>query len=146
VYIQFASFDGWPEAEAIAPSKPYKRLLPPPFMSCRTVTLSFSREDPRAVSVLGNWGEAYLHSKQLPNGEFVCLMQHEDQLPWGFFDFKPVGDRRLLLKGIDEVEANDARGISCLDFALTHEGCVRVHSLHNMRLKSVRRSVLPTSK
>ena len=139
VYIQFASYEDWPEAEAIAPSKPYKSLAPPPFMSCRTVTLSFSREDPRAISVLGKWGDAFLYSKQIPSGEFVCLMQHEDDLPWNFFDFEPVGDRRLLLKGIDEAEADDARGINCLDFALTHEGCVRVHSLHNMRLKAVRR-------
>lgn len=146
VYIQFASYEDWPEAEILPASKPYKPLLPPPFMSCRTVSLSFSREDPRAVSILGNWGDAYLYSKELPNGEYVCLMNHVDPLPWDFFEFKPVGDRRLLLKGIDEAEADDARGISCLDFALTHEGCVRVHSLHNMRLTSVQSSVQPTLK
>ena len=143
VYIQFASYDYWPETETIPASKPYKQLLPPPFMSCRTVSLSFSREDPRAVSILGNWDDAFLYSKDLPNGEYVCLMTHVDPLPWDFFDFKPVGDRRLLLKGIEEREADDARGISYLDFALTHEGCVRVLSLHNMRLKSVRRLDLP---
>ncbi|EEX16498.1 hypothetical protein CSE45_4421 [Citreicella sp. SE45] len=88
---------------------------------------------------MGKWGDDFLYSKQLPNGEFVCLMQHEDGLPWNFFDFKPVGDRQLLLKGIDEAEADDARGINFLDFAMTHEGCVRVHSLHNMRLKAVQR-------
>ena len=146
VYIQFASFEGWPEAEAIPSSKPYKGLPPPPYMACRTVSLSFSREDPRAVSILGNWGDAYLFSKELPNGEFICLMNSVDPLPWDFFDFKPFGHRRMLLKGIDETEVDDVRGISSLDFALTHEGCVRVQSRHNMRLKSVRLSDLPKPK
>ena len=83
-YIQFASFGDWPEADAIPSSKPYKGLPPPPYMACRTVSLSFSREDPKVVSVLGNWGDAYLFSTELPNGEFVCLMQSVDPLPWNF--------------------------------------------------------------
>lgn len=135
--ILFASCEFWPEKDPIPASKPFKSLPPPPSTHCLNVDVVYSRVNPQHISKVGEWTDDLLFSLQLPNGEFVCLMQRIDQLPEDFFDFGPIGRRRFLTLDVEEADMKDIRGISVFDCALLNEGCGHVQSLHNMRLMTV---------
>lgn len=135
--ILFASYDFWPEQEAIPSSKPFTSLSPPPDMHGMMVNVVYSRDNPNDIAKLGQWTDELLFATQLPNGEFVCLMQEITPLPEDFFDFAPLSSPYNVTLGIDEAEMDDARGISSFDCAQLFEGHGCIRSLHNMRMVSV---------
>ena len=139
--ILFASYEFWPEQEPIPSSKPFTKIEPPPDLYCRLINVVYSHDDPRLIEKLGEWTDELLFSKQLPNGEFVCLMQEIRPLEDGFFDFAPVPSPTYVTLGIEEDELDDARGISVFDCAQMFEGHGCIRSLHNMRMMTV--EVLP---
>lgn len=120
--ILFASDGSWPEQEAIPASKPYVALPPPPKMHGRRVDIVYSRDDPRHIAKLGKWTDELLFATQLPDGEFVSLMQFVAPLPKDFFDFRPLTSPYGVALGIHENEMDDARRISCFDCAQLFEG------------------------
>lgn len=99
--ILFASDGFWPEQEAIPASKPYVALAPPPEMHGRRVDIVYSRDDPRHIAKLGNWTDELFFATELPDGEFVSLMQFVEPLPKDFFDFKPLTSPYGVTLGID---------------------------------------------
>jgi hypothetical protein len=135
--ILFASFDFWPEHEAINASKKYIALKPPAKNFARRVDVVFSRADPRHIAKLGDWTDELIFCKKLPNGEYVCLLQFLEPLSQSFFDFTPIESPYFVTLGLEEGEIDDARGISALDCAIFHEGHGCIRSLHNMRIARV---------
>lgn len=139
--VGFASFDFWPEQDNPPKSKPFTKIAPPPNGYSCHVDLAYSLDDPTIAAKLGGWTEDLLHSFQLPNLEYVCLMKRIEKLPANFFDFSRLQSKMITL-GIDEPETADARGISVFDCYQSNEGHCHVRSLHNMRLITVRLPIL----
>ena len=135
--ILFASYEFWPEQEAVPRSKSYIPLPPPPDMYARVVDIAFGGQDPAEAAEIGGWTDELLHSFRLPNGEFVCLVQRLERLPEGFFDFAPQLSPYALTLGIDEADLHDARGISVFYCMHRREGHADIRSLHNMRAATV---------
>jgi len=137
--ILFASDGFWPEGEPIPASKPYTALAPPPQMHGRRVDVVYSLSDPKHVAKLGEWTDKLLFSTQLPNGEFIGLMQFVEPLAEDFFAFSPMTSAFGISLGIEENEIDDVRGISFLDCTQLFEGHCLIRSLHNMRLIKVQK-------
>lgn len=135
--ILFASCELWAEQEPIPSSKPFTKIEPPPDMYCRIVNVVYSQDDPRLCEKLGKWTDKLIFSLQLPNGEFLCLMQELVPLDDVFFDFTPTSSKAYVTLGIEEAELDDVRGISVFDCAQLFEGHGCVRSLHNMRIITV---------
>jgi len=135
--IMFASYDFWPEHDPIKSSKKYIALEPPGKNFARRVDVVFSRVDPTHIAELGHWTDELIFCKQLPNGEYVCLLQFLEPLPENFFDFAPIESPYFVTLGLEEGEIDDARGISTFDCAIFREGHGCIRSLHNMRVASV---------
>ena len=88
--ILFASYEFWPEAEAIPASKTYTALPPPPDMYAVMVDIAFSLNDPAKAATLGGWSSELLFTTQLLNGEFVCVTHRLERLPADFLNLRDL--------------------------------------------------------
>lgn len=135
--LLFAAYESWEPFWEYADDKPVT-LLPPPAHGWGThVGVLYSREDPDNHCGGAPPTDVYIARFVLANGEFVTLVPGPAPLARDFFDVRLMTHDVPMLSYCDPTES-DHRNIAILQpLLLSDDGPLRVHSMHNMRMRTV---------